>query len=552
MRSRSDPRILGCAAFLAAGMACAAWLYATLLDPPDLAPLSIERADFDDGEGIAFVRHDPIVSKPFVELELPASEELSPEVRAIAFSPPLLGRVLIDGKPPAESVQLKVDDALRQNSYWASTDERGDFVFAELPADFGGTLELPDYFRLAIRDDAEASTRRRIAIESPFSFLELQVEELTAIRGRLISTSRSVNVAQAKVRACSMFDEFGEVEPDKAVAKGGQFSVVVAPEARTLSLAVVDGRGIVLRSMEIHGPFRGVRKIGDVDVDSPREVEIHVRDTLGRTVSGAIAMLSGTSSASPPTNADGFTKLPVHPGSGTARVGRLGYGIVEIAVPDRPAGPIEAILPPGNQLTIKVHMGDGSVDPSDLVHVRMSATAFKNASDPLLEKSGATPPSPYRWNHFNPCPDGTVTLGNLATESEIIVELVGNAMDVVLDEQRLTMESTTSRTVTLQCPKPRDFEGIATLEDGTPVSDRYALIDGYPDAIAATDASGAFRLRSVFLPTISVVVKRFGGRGPFKSEPLSVFGSDDPVKVVVKEFTPPPIESEGEVFEIPR
>lgn len=369
----------------------------------------------------------------------------------------LRGELLVDGAPPAQAWRLAIEPvaldsdvpaALAERFAWGRgcgvrVDAAGQFAFAGLPADWRGSIRLPQ--PLWLLPESQAGDERSLAaVRAAQGHVRLLTTQLDTLRVRVVWQDDGAPVADASCGATAEFADgtrtpYLSVSSDeRGVVQAGLSPASTADHLRWCDTAKRPAVKVITFSATAPGADGRVEATftretwlaaAEHEVRLPRAAAAHFLavDAAGAPIAGARVLANG---ASEPTGRDG---------RGTFRGGAKDVRCVGapgcVVGPCEPRGPASGtrddplvfVLQPANSLRLRFVDGDGRALVPPRTELRTASPAFTSGAFPtaLDEAFGTT----ARGGSATPVTlaDGMATF----TDCTVLVE-VGPAGEAVL------------------------------------------------------------------------------------------------------------------------
>jgi hypothetical protein len=469
------------------------------------------------------------------------------------------GRVVVDGEPPAEPLQIWIEGehafasaeglpaavraALEKagcgvGSLRQTTGANGTFRFGGLPFDFEGSLSVP----WGMSFEGPDPGNRRMAIASPQEDLVLRLHRNPVFTGRVVTAKERVPVPRAQIQ--ELVGIKGGFASTSLVAEDdGRFSIVLYRAGVTrLVLELRDAAGQGLKVLDItEGLDRG-RDLGDVELSGQVEIAFRVLDSAGSPIPGAVAVGGPRyEGKSAPTGEDGRGILKPTSESKTLRAAAVGYGSAEIAIPQTPGGELTLHLPRGNAVRVQLRDKDGAVPERLMVLFVCKSGLFPSGQsmDPAHAALGGEPGLASSGPHglemkFDPDAKGEVLVAGVKPDVPFNVRAV-DRVGGTLAEAEVRVGAVEVKTVELRIPNARrSFRG--RVVDGQGRGIVRAHVSFRPtDSMSFSMLSredGTFEIPDVYSDHVRLDVVR-EGYVPFQTDalPAPADGAEVPIKL---------------------
>jgi len=251
-------------------------------------------------------------------------------------------------------------------------------------------------------------------------------------------------------------------------------------------------------------------------------VQLHVVDTAGKPIRGAVAAPDFSSPASHPTDEEGRTAVAfVLPGITTLAVYAAGYETAHVPVPAEPPEELEVVMVGGIVLELRFIHSDGSA--ARLITARLAATEnpLRHQERPRnvrgYMEAGCTVPRPVHLQ------DGTVVLRLWAMEGGRVIlndlkpgipmqlRVEGHYSGVIQEESIPPLQPREHRIQrVVLAMEAKTLSGRVLDEGGQPIPEAWVKITwiesdtperGYTRAIPV-DKDGSFRIAGIYSPTV--------------------------------------------------
>ncbi len=232
----------------------------------------------------------------------------------------LEGIVEVDGRPPAEPIEMTLHTAGTREKHTLVTGERGAFTVRGLSPDWSGRLEFPWLYWVLEPPDGE----RWLPVPAPQRGMRVSLTQLPCLRARLLQASDGTPLGDARVHAVVVFTN-GLQTPlaSGRVDEQGRLAVRLVPSSSSARVEWLDPTSraaVAAATLHVDGPnvpatkfeFRGDQIPPDLDLGDLRlvtgvELWIRVEDIHGAPVAGALLQADGKSAKR--TDADGVTQV---------------------------------------------------------------------------------------------------------------------------------------------------------------------------------------------------------------------------------------------------
>ncbi|MEW6071206.1 MAG: carboxypeptidase-like regulatory domain-containing protein [Planctomycetota bacterium] len=462
------------------------------------------------------------------------------------------GRVIVDGEEPGEPLPLalicsqelvhldemgiewKVFDRLPSAGRWFPdrTDAHGTFAFRGLPTDWTGQLRLPVEYRLEDPTQADRTAPNAIALHSPVEGLEVRVVRRLTLTGRVIEfpSAEPTPVAGAIVIPAFRFPRTGGVfsPVDTEADEKGRFTFALPCKSLLggyLQIGPPDRaffRTIDLEPAEVDGEL----DLGDLALIESRlgakVVPLHVVDTAGYPIRGAVAAPGFSSPASHPTDEEGRTAVAfVLPGLTTLAVYAAGYEAAHVPVPAELSEELEVVLVEGIVLELRFVCPDGILPPGIAARLAAPENPLRIVEIPRnmrgYMEAGCTAPRTVVL------PDGTVVLRLWSMEGARVVlndlkpgipmqlRVEGLYSGVIQEESIPPLQPREHRIQEVALARePRTLSGRVLDESGNPLPQAWVKLTWFESDFPEreytmpkrVDEDGCFRLTDLYGPTV--------------------------------------------------
>ncbi len=444
----------------------------------------------------------------------------SPPAEQTAQSGGIHGMVLVDGAPPGRAILLKLCEpnggryrgpgrgpgaGTETTGVLATLD--GQFAFVGVPDGWRGGLEVPPRYRftqaLAVDGDVQ-----RASVKSPSTELVFYLEQQPGIHGRLVSALDGQPIPDGLLQV--QFDagkyQTGvntQAEPD------GTFFFACAQHPLSLRIDAQSLSGLS-KSFEF-----GAEQIPDDldlgDLALPVGAPLHLRvvDPELAPIQGALVRLSKQGlETEVSTDAAGEALLqPLPPEPAPVEVIATGFDVAMLQS-NAPGNPVEVVLQPTNQLTVRVL--DMSGRPLSGVSVRIASEGdlFKHDRamlHPLLAPKGKRRMSEGVSGGGNLCiyatdESGTLVLQALRPDQPLTVDVVDGLLHAAHSERIPPLGAQEQRELTIKLQQGLfDLDVLVGDSAGSPIPNASVWLTlGEAGTMSQTGSDGRSHFNGLF------------------------------------------------------
>jgi len=446
--------------------------------------------------------------------------DLSPGLREVVLrsGEVIEGRVLVDEKPPAEPVLLRLYGG-PVSQIGLRTDADGRFLFHGIPDGWRGKLAIPGAFYELVDPPGNG---QMFEVRAPTRGLEIRIRAFPVFRGRVL-TADGGPANGTKVRMTYETENGGGGSTIATTDAEGRFRIPFAGELTRVKLSIDGPVGFGGKEVEVD-PARGL-DVGDVVLPSTRVLVLLAVDEAGRPIPGAVArILEGGPTASP--HPEGRVTMTITSDVRTVRVGAIGYRVVDVPVPQEPSGPIAVTLPRGNRLDVRV-------TPHTRLALKISADAAifagpEGGPDPVHTGAGAAMVGSASWGNDEPWfffridAVGRATLTGFRPDVPFLLQVVDRGLGGVLHEQRLSLAGDDWRKLEIDVPRGKTLSGKVVDEEGNALSSVRVTVSGDGRLREHTwSEDGAFEIGNLRAAAVMVRAEKKGWV-PFQSAAFPV------------------------------
>jgi hypothetical protein len=440
------------------------------------------------------------------------------------------GRVLEDGEPPAEPLELmawsrerfegfeKAPQPFRGETRTSTLVTRtgldGTFAFRGLPPAWTAFVVVP---RSHVLVDP-AGNGRSLTVEAPTSNLLVRVRRLAVLTARFVNPDGSPAVgAEANLRHAS------GSSGASADAEGRIRILLPLPPVEEARLVATDGDRIVSREWHLTPKqLSSDLDLGDLKLPGRRRVVLLVRDRKGSPVAAARAVAESEEHARPvgPSGAEGELRILLSEADPRVRVAAPGHGFARLVVPEG-EGPHPVTLPGGNALTVRFEERNGKPPAAPLwVRVEGEVPLFawgEEGPDPLATVPG---PRPDMWGRGDDgeyarllVRGGRFRLDGLAPGRVVTIRATDPVTRAVVAKEEVTLGAAEHREITVPLEGVlRTLVGKVVDEDGAPVAGAIVLatVSERGGLRAKAGADGSFEIPGLRVDRVHLRVERYG------------------------------------------
>jgi hypothetical protein len=470
------------------------------------------------------------------------------------------GKVIVDGEEPGEPLPLtlrcshdlvhldelgiewKAFDRLPSAGSWFQdrTDPHGTFAFRGLPSDWMGQLRLPVEYRMEDPTQADSTAPNAIALHAPVEGLEVRVVRRLTLTGRVIEFPSAVPtpVAGAILIPALRFPRTG----------GTCSSVETRTDEKGRFTFALPCKSLLGGNLQIGPPDRAFFRTIDVEpaeVDgeldlgnlalmesrlNAKVVQLHVVDTAGKPIRGAVAAPDFSSPASHPTDEEGRTAVGcVLPGITTLAVYAAGYETAHVPVPVELPEELEVVLVDGIVLELRFVSPDGSAARAITARLAATENPLRSEERPRnvrgYMQAGCSVPRPIRLQ------DGTVVLRLWSMEGGRVVlndlkpgipmqlRVEGKYSGVIQEESIPSLQPREHRIQrVVLAMESKTLSGRVLDETGKPIPEAWVLTTwvesdaperayNHPKQV---EKDGGFRYTDIYSPTVWLFARADG------------------------------------------
>ena len=452
---------------------------------------------------------------------LPEAAEVSGAVRFVdRSSPEGLALVLASDRTPAEIAGASAEllaalgtDGTKRSDARATLDASGRFRFRGLPAEWSGTLRLPQTTWLC-----EVGPRNRasdLVLAGPARGLEIVLEYRPAVRGRLVDAASAAAIPGA-VGTAVLASPAGDLMYGFAGDGLGSFRMVLEDQRAFTSLRFVGLHAADGRPYALAEPVRFARgadggDLGDVACEplAVRTIRLRVVDPDGRGVDGARI----EAGVAPPAETDELGRAEVRfvpSGLAELRIGARGFAVGSLDL--RRVGEQEEVvrLRPTNRLVARIAAAEVPRATRMRIAVVAAVPLFGPGPDHAPRQrlarmhagnyvSGSTERGGTRFeSRFEP-QRGLVEIDELRTDAPFEVRLLDPFGTPIASVACPPLGATEQREVLLPLPGGlRTIAGRVVDPQGRPLARSHVLYSSDAGGFGGeVDNDGRFRLEHV-------------------------------------------------------
>jgi hypothetical protein len=465
----------------------------------------------------------PVAKLPQGGRELPVVEASLPEgsvpLVESTGTATLAGRVVVNGGPPGEQIELRFVSTQEEPSPEShgsfSTDVAGYFRHEGLPLDWEGSIRVPVPFRLANSADPFEYTRS-VPLEHPREDLVIDVIRLPALRGRLLRADRTPAKGVGLDLRLSWSDGSRNDTGARADSEGRFAAEMEQDDLAHVSVEADADDGASCALEFARDALRASLRFGDLDMGdlflSPgRYANLRVLDPQRSPVAGARVQTEGSNSRiHVETSSSGEALVPI--GKEVTGLAILARGFaVERLPPPLDEVLVEVVLRHTNRLRVLMLDPTGMPLPEGRLRVSASRALFEGGlpyPDPFLRTGGSffgTSGADGIYSVLVSGPDGLIELQELQPGLEFELSVVDRIGGVGAELACPGLGAEEQREVSLVLERfPQQLRGRCVDPASAPLEGAQVAIGGPNSCHETTGADGRFVSPPLFARAVNV------------------------------------------------